>query len=318
MSSVVRIGRKKYQHELVLNLIRSAGGSTDPEILVRAQATGAVNKALTTFKSWSPPPFDPKLLAQVCGIEVEGTLLLPSIDAMLVCRKNKVKILYNTAATSSRRQNFSIAHEIAHTFFPGFESSKYMRQHAGAFDFDSANELENLCDQGAAEMLLPTEYFRQSLSQIPFGIEAVDPLRHLYSASRDAVAFKMVQSGIRRCAAVFFEECLKPSEKARIKSLENQFRIWPGDANELDSLRPKYRVSTRMMSKDFGVFIPKHKSVDRRSFVYRAAEQGTVVRGYERMPFGTGETLFYVEAIPAPRGSDGEGSVRVLALIYPK
>jgi Zn-dependent peptidase ImmA (M78 family) len=55
------------------------------------------------------------------------------------------------------RQRFTIYHELAHTYFPG--AFEFVR-HQESFPADQAHrKFENLCDIGAAELLLPYDEF---------------------------------------------------------------------------------------------------------------------------------------------------------------
>ena len=116
----VRVGKRTYSHNSVVRLIECHQHiSQDPEEIIR----NLVRNRLTEAKDlgWSGPPFDPRILASIMGIDCEESreLLTYSKDAELhTIKDGRVVIRYNPDRPKTR-QNFSIAHEISHTPFPG-------------------------------------------------------------------------------------------------------------------------------------------------------------------------------------------------------
>jgi len=101
-------------------------------------------------KGWNGPPFDPFYLAKRLGIDV-----IPRedvLDARLLVKSGKIEIEYNPNMSKSRIR-FSIAHEIAHTFFPDYKESVHHRR--GKDKRNDDWQLELLCNVSAAEILMP-------------------------------------------------------------------------------------------------------------------------------------------------------------------
>jgi hypothetical protein len=102
-----------WKNSSVQTLLKS-GINDDPIEIIREKARDLVIKAYN--EGWMGPPFDPIKLAQLLGYTI-----MPNedvIDARTIPGKgNKYTIEYNPYQRESRI-NFSIAHEIGHTFFP--------------------------------------------------------------------------------------------------------------------------------------------------------------------------------------------------------
>jgi Zn-dependent peptidase ImmA (M78 family) len=101
-------------------------------------------------------------------------------------------IIEVNAFVSPARRRFSIAHEIAHTFFNPVNRS--YRRSVGAVTVarerpDSLVE-EALCDIAAAEMLMPEDLFRAASRRKPPSIDVIGRLAALFETSIEATALR--------------------------------------------------------------------------------------------------------------------------------
>ena len=149
----VKVGRGIYSDPSVVRLVRLHSKiSQDPEEIIRY----LIRNELTDARNygWSGPPFDPKDFASTIGIPCEKSdKLFHSEDAELQpnpTKEGRSIIKYNPNKPKTR-QNFSIAHEIAHTFFPDYQHQYKARHKIGKFDPNY--EVEFLCDLGASEIV---------------------------------------------------------------------------------------------------------------------------------------------------------------------
>jgi len=163
----------------VIALVEDYGRPVDPSFVIRVRARELVERARQF--GWSGPPFDPKELASLLGIRLRPDTLAPGHDAFIVPRQGEqLEIIFDKSRPHTR-QNFSISHEICHTLFPDAYDvvrNRYNRRDS----FDPDRELEQLCDLGAAEILLPEEEFRAHMSHLRFGLGNVPTLRDRYQA----------------------------------------------------------------------------------------------------------------------------------------
>lgn len=291
----------RWRHPSVARLIEEGktlhGREAEPEEIIREKARGLVLYAMGL--GWSGPPFDAGILASLIGIKILPADLPSSVDAIIVPSEDgRLRILLNRSITQHERQNFSICHEIAHTFFP--DCAEFIRMRAQRHErADPEREVEVLCNLGASELLLPGDHFIGSLNEYGFSLRSVVPLSERFKASKTAIIIKMVSSGKRVCAVVFLEP-------GRRKSGDR----WGDDTT------PKMRVVYTVPSSGFGYFIPRNKSVPDDSCVYVAV--GTNEVTYGREDWGIpGHPVYDVEAMYLPPLDNNDLTPRAVALLMP-
>lgn len=91
------------------------------------------------------------------------------------------------ASDRSHRKNFTIGHEISHTFLPGYTVVQKRCGTSGSASLLARDSpLEVLADVGAAELLLPRRYLRPVFADTPFSIVAMKRIADSHHASLDA------------------------------------------------------------------------------------------------------------------------------------
>jgi Zn-dependent peptidase ImmA (M78 family) len=168
------------------------------------------------------------------------------------------------------RQNFSISHEVAHTFFPDFREQIQTRQIRSRKYFDPNDQLEMLCDTGAAEILMPFPEFIMDLQDSGTGVDSLECLHMLYKSSLTATAIRMVRTDLYPCAVVLLDYSLKPAELKELERDAAQADLFPG-LKRADPV-PNLRVQFTIPSNSFPHFIPRDKSVDEDTPIYRASQ----------------------------------------------
>jgi O-acetyl-ADP-ribose deacetylase (regulator of RNase III) len=160
------------------------------EAKARQVALGAIDSG------WSGPPFDPLALAEHLDIATEARGDIA--DARTVPVKSALKLEYNPVRPRGRLR-FSIAHEIAHSFFPDCGESVRNR---GVTHGDSADnwQLEVLCNIGAAELLMPLGSFSNLAGQ-ELSISNVLKLRKEFDVSVEACLIRTVKLSRKQVAA---------------------------------------------------------------------------------------------------------------------
>jgi hypothetical protein len=171
--------------------LRSVYGNRSPLSLFREKAIEV--RQTTGVKG---PAFDPFEYAVQLGIRVEEREGM-SIDGLLKCESGQY-VVHLKKDVFDLRKNFTLAHEIAHTFFYG------LLAHPNSFRGSVASdpEEERLCDAAAAEMLMPYAIFKNDL----LGEGEVTPhtlfgLINKYKVSLQAVTIRAAEvSGDLACA----------------------------------------------------------------------------------------------------------------------
>lgn len=158
-------------------------GNKSPVLLFREKATEVRQNTGVTG-----PAFDPFDYAEKLGITVEQLEGMP-IDGLLKCHNGKF-VVHLKKEIFDLRKNFTLAHEIAHTFFYGLLS--HPNSFRGAVSSDP--EEERLCDAAAAELLMPFSIFRDDLlSEAEVSPQTLFWLVNRYRVSLQSVAIRAAE-----------------------------------------------------------------------------------------------------------------------------
>lgn len=167
----------------------------DPVVTMESKARSITLSAID--KGWSGPPYDPIHLAEILGYDVEARSDVK--DARVrVQESGKFKIEFNPMRPQGRIY-FSVAHEIAHTFFPDCKNRVRYRGAHEALQPDDW-QIELLCNVGAAELLMPVG----SLSVLRKTRNSVEELldrRKEFQVSTEALLIRYTKLSESACAA---------------------------------------------------------------------------------------------------------------------
>lgn len=167
--------------------VRALAGDQNPIATIEDHARRVVLDALD--KGWSGPPFDPIELADILRIAVQPRSDV--LDARTVPTGAAGFTIEFNPRLSRERLRFSIAHEIAHTFFP--DCAKAVR-HRGGRDHSREDDwqLEMLCNIAASEIVMPLADAMRTLSG-PTTIEHLMRLRTDFEVSSEAILIRMAK-----------------------------------------------------------------------------------------------------------------------------
>ena len=164
----------------------------DPLSTIRARARHTVVEA--SEQGWQGPPYDPFQLAELLGINV-----LPNDavdDARIVPVAEGLRIEFNPNRAHGRIR-YSVAHELAHTFFP--DCADVVRNRTTSVELrDDDWQLELLCNVGAAELLMPTGY--RNLAGERIEIDNLLRLRSEFDVSTEAIMLRIAKLTNTPCA----------------------------------------------------------------------------------------------------------------------
>lgn len=303
---------------LIADLIQSMG-TADAEAAIRLRAQRTVEEYRAMFGD-PTMPFPIEALASFLGIAVADEAPAHSEDAELTPTDGgRVKIRVNPDRPETRRR-FSIGHEIAHTFFPGYEGKAWCRTDARHRRRQNPDEyLEMLCDVGSAELLMPSPWFQSDAARVRTAAE-LQALGHTYGVSREAMLRRFAESHADAVAAVFFSWKLKPAQNRTI-GLQDQGRLF-GDKAEVILQAKKLRVDYSIPSERFraaGYFVPNDKSVASDGPLYAAAASGLPTDGTCDLDLGSIRGQFKVLALPvwtpdSDVGPHGENAVAAIVM----
>lgn len=169
-------------------------GAADPVEAVTARAREVVFTAVQS--GWGGPPFDPIALARRLGMEVVARDDLS--DARVVpLGGDRLRIEFNPTRPRGRLR-YSVAHEIAHTFFGDVGDEIRHRTNAGAVESrDGQDEwqLELLCNVAAGELLVPALALpTRELDEAAIDINRLMVLRTRFDVSVEAILRRTAQA----------------------------------------------------------------------------------------------------------------------------
>src|SRR5688572_7266270 len=295
----VSVGGHRYSDPDVLSLIYSGNQLIDPraEVVQRARD---LNKKLRLFPAINDPRERIEILASLAGVKVLPMSNSPSQnrEALLFRSGNGDAHAFFDPTLSEGRANFSIGHEIVHTFFPNSRHGAHFRS-LHVDESRAATELERLCHLGASELLMPEEEFLQERGD-EFGLKDVPRLAERFGSSYEATLYRLATTHPRLAVAGRLEYRLRTSEKRKIEDPKQTPLFALSDVCAA-TFQPKYRRQSLHSSSVCGVkhLIPWNKSFDEKSCVYCAGTLTEVVRGFESLPNRSPE-LGVIEAIQAP------------------
>jgi uncharacterized protein DUF955 len=245
-------------HPSIDALMEYALQNETPDDVIRRRCRELV--AAAKGGGWTGPPFDPEILASLNDIFVERATEDIRADARIFPGNEGRLIIQYSASVSVERQRFSICHEIAHTRFPDCYEEVRHRQQQRKLDWKH-QELERLCNLGAAELLIPYDDFVAQTENREPSLELANELRQTFGCSMEATLYRMVDLAKVPCAVVFLSERLKRKEE---RSCHPEFNFG------LPKPEPKFRVDYPRVSKTFSAYFPQHKSAPDSSVVYSA------------------------------------------------
>lgn len=300
--SILTTPTRNWRHRSVRALMKSAG-CDNPELVVRGKAQALVEKAKAM--GWSGPPFDPLVLASLRGIHLRESTSLFTAEAQLIPMDGNQLLLEFNPDRPSGRKNYTIGHEIAHTFFDDCYEMVHQRT-SRRLTSDPKDEIEYLCQVAAAEMVMPREDFVAELAKLPGSLKAIFPLCDIFDVSREAAARRFLDLTGIKGALVFLSKRLKPVE---LRS----------SAAEKAKLQSKYRVLYTVPGRGFPCFIPKHKSISDDSCIYSLQSLDEMEGAFEDWGVRElGRCLVEALLLPAPKDVEMDPDrPSVVALIRP-
>lgn len=295
----VSIGGHRYSDPDVLSLIYSGSEPIDPRADVVRRARD-LNEKLRSFPDIGDPRERIEILASLAGVRVLPMTNSPAQnrEALLFRSGDGNAHAYFDPTLSEGRANFSIAHEIVHTFFPNSRHGAQFRS-LHIDESREATELERLCHLGASELLMPEEEFLDERGD-EFGLKDVRRLAERFGSSYEATLYRLATTHPRLAVAGRLEYRLRRSETRKMQAPKRTPLFAPSGASA-EAFQPKYRRQSlhSSLACDVNHLIPWNKSFDETSCVYRAGTLEEVVRGFESLPNRSPE-LGVIEAIQAP------------------
>lgn len=221
------------------------------------------------------PPIDLSCIYQHFGIPTPIRAPLDDQQGILVDSATGIILIKEDDPIV--RQRFTEGHELMELLF----DAQAQTQASSVLPPWSEPRKEQLCDQGAADLLMPESSFTTYIHHLGISLATGRTLADLYQTSLLATLIRMIQLGSGSHALVIWHRALKQNEASRDRPLPKKLRIW-----------------WRTRTKDWiGGFIPKNKSIGSKSLIFLASSTGRSQVGNEQIDLGWGVVDCQVEAI---------------------
>jgi Zn-dependent peptidase ImmA (M78 family) len=292
---------KRSWHDSHVLALAQSQGAANPEEAITSLCTALIDEAGS-----DGPPFNPEILASFRGVITVRRIPIKEAGR-LIPLKDGFEIEVNSDHTPGK-QNFSIDHEICHTFFAEL-GSRQIKTDLETGTFNIKMEEEYLCDVGASALLFDSRWFRPLAIKLGAASESIFELSRQFEGSLEATARALCNLDLWPCAVVFWEESVKPSQKHMI--YQNTF---PGLEDIKDNLL-KLRVRLGWHSPSFREvhYFPKHKSAADGGLIYSCHMSQEATTGYEVVDSLCQQ--LWMDSVYVPYRKGGELHPRVMTMV---
>jgi Zn-dependent peptidase ImmA (M78 family) len=216
---------------------------------------------------------------------------LPGQQGLLVDADKGIIVVNSNDSIS--RQSFSLAHELIEILFSCLQWDKTLggsRYNVRLSGFP-INTKEFLCDWAAANLLMPKHYIGEITNRLGLNFFAARTISTTCHVSFIAAVIQLIKVNENNVSVICWKMKNKPSEE-KLKNNYNQQTLF--EMPQLPSPK-KLRVDWAIGSKNAD-YIPKNKSVDPPSLIYKTWVTKETTSGIERL-WLTGKKLntYYIE-----------------------
>jgi len=288
-------------HDSHVLALAQSQGAANPEEAVTSLCTALIDEA-----GANGPPFKTDILASFRGVVTVRRIPIKEAGR-LIPLKDGFEIEVNSGH-SPEKQNFSIDHEICHTFFAEFGSRK-TKTDLETGTFNVKLEEEYLCDVGASALLFDSRWFRPLTIELGAASTSIFELSHQFEGSLEATARALCDLDLWPCAVVFWEESVKPSQRNLIYQ-----DTFPGLEDIKDNLlKLRTRLSWHSPSFKKVHYFPKHKSALKGGLVYSCHVSQEATSGYEVVDSPCQQ--LWMDSVYVPYRKDGNLHPRVMTMV---
>lgn len=235
------------------------------------------------------PPVDLIPIFRRFGISIPKRIRLPGQSGLLMNPDHGIIFISNDDPTT--RQRFSEAHELMELLFATQSPAPSWSSRGRSLFSDKTKE--NLCEEGAAELLMPLSTFVPYVHQWGISLKTGQRLAELYDVSLTAALLRAVRFGPGQHALVLWKLAWKPKEEKALPC-PDQLPLFEDYAPQPPP--KKLRVQWGCSTQD-GPFIPSHKSVEFDTSIHQSYEQGSVTKGADWVDLGTFRGYCFCESM---------------------
>ena len=250
------------------------------------------------------PPIDLAKIYARFDIPPPKRTPLPDLQGMLLDPESGL-ILINEDDLATR-QRFTEAHELMEILFTSLPCSKgWAARRIGVFKTEVK---ERLCNEGAAELLMPYATFAPRVRQAGVSYQTARQLAVEFRISITAALVRAARVGPGLHAVVLWRMKNKPTE-IRAQGSSEQLSLF---ADHPMAVSPKKLRVEWTLSGPMIPYIPRDKSVPEDSSIYKAWQDGVYTTGQDNLELGKAKGTFRSENQPF----ESQGERCVLSLLH--
>ena len=244
-----------------------------------------VQNTVRKYSSTQVPSF-----GEICtglGLDVQEVSLPPTIDGMHRGRT----IFINSQIENEERKRFTQFHEVTHYLIEK-DGDLISELHEATWSQDDGHEriLEQLCNIGAAEFLMPRKVFAGLYKERGFNVGLIPFAARYFKSSTIATTIQLAQVSPNQCITAVCEHGLIPNDTA----LEQDQLL--GGKNL--STKRKLHVVHSASSITTKYWLAKYTEIPRDHLINQAFSQAQPVEGESYVPFRSGKKMpCYCEAL---------------------
>lgn len=174
---------------------------------IRADVIKLVRQTVKEYALTATPTFDE--IRTALNLDVKEEKLPPKIDGMI----EEKTIIINSAIHNNERKEFTRFHEVMHYLIkaeedlisklhelPSYQNGEYDRQ------------IEQLCNIGSAEFLMPSDLFREFYKRVGFNVNIIPLASSHFGSSSIATTIQLAQIAPNSCISAICEFGIPPNE----------------------------------------------------------------------------------------------------------
>ena len=258
------------------------------QLSVKDMRTHALELVRDTVKKYASTPI-PRFDEIQAGLELDTkeVELPPEVDGILAERT----ILVNSRIKNEERKQFTRFHEVTHHLIN--EDGELISEiHDATLNQEGEykRQLEQLCNIGAAEFLMPSEQFRELHKKLEFNVNVIPLASSHFGASAIATTIQLAQLAPNSCISAICEygaplNRTPPTQENLVKE-------------ESASVKPTLHVAYAASSPSTKYLLAKYTRIPDGHLIHQAFSDFEAIEERSYIPFPSGKKMpCYCEAL---------------------
>ena len=245
---------------------------------MRLHVTKLVRQTVKEHASTEIPIFDE--IRAGLGLDVREGRLPPDIDGTIEGNT----IVINSVIRNEERREFTRFHEIMHYLIQDDEDLiSELDAVTSNKNGEYKRQVEQLCNSGAAEFLMPSEQFRALYRKLGFNVNVIPVASSQFGASSIATTIQLAQIAPNSCITAICEIAIRPDEM----SATQENLLEPENVTRKPTLHVAYSAS----SPSTKYSLAKHTRIPEEHLIHQAFSNSGPIGEKSYVPFRSGKKM---------------------------